>query len=83
MRERRCKGDERVAPSQCATSALAGHMDEYGPTVNNLTLYGSKNALSELMDLYDTSLQIYEPLVHFTQMVKYARKCSAKYSDPK
>ena len=28
--------DERVAPSQRATSALAAHIDAYGPAVNDL-----------------------------------------------
>ena len=28
--------EERVAPSQRATSALAAHMDAYGPAVNDL-----------------------------------------------
>lgn len=53
-------------PSHRAMSALDAHVEVYGPAVNDLTSLWIKIALSELMDLSDTSLQVNGLLVHFT-----------------
>ena len=37
--------EERVAPSQRATSALAAHMDAYGPAVNDLKSLGTQKCI--------------------------------------
>ena len=40
--------DERVAPSQRATSALATHVDGYGPAVNDLKNLWTQKCIFEV-----------------------------------